>query len=432
MDQVLKDFALIIELIKNHTRNQSVITRNMRNFASSADRNVVSVLLVNLIWTVPWGLVQPFISPYFFELSKGDYFLTGLLNGLPFFTMIFSVFIFGWIVDKIGSKTVMVCGFLILLVFFLTLIAISDPFLFFVAYVVIYSLLSCFNPAILKYASLTDKEDIFGSLMASTSLGYFFGTVVSGFLFEPLGMNTLFFLALVTCILGLIMTLISHDLRSIPQKELTRSHPLSDSAISPSIISILFDSKILIVLFIIAILHGFQSGFSGMFITVYFIHELNAPALLIGVVFGMATLTGTAASHFSGKIGEKRGFKEVLVLCYLGYFCVWGSFIISTSNYFLPALFYMLPVYVGFFIAGPALVADHISESKRGTFMGILGASQNLGFAVGTILGGLFAGLQGSFRFNFGISAFFSLILIIIIVLFVKNGKDNRIRLQSP
>lgn len=431
----------MIELIIIYPKIPLVITRNMRKpskaslFISSLDRNVSSVLLVNMIWTIPWGLVQPFISPYFFELSKGDYFLTGLLNGLPFFTMIFSVFVFGWIVDKIGSKTVMVCGFLILLVFFLTLIAISDPVLFFIAYVVIYSLLGCFNPAILKYASLTDKEDIFGSLMASTSLGYFFGTVVSGFLFEPLGMNTLFFLALAACILGLVMTLFSHDLRPTPQKELIRSSPLSNSVNSPSIISILFDSKILIVIFIIAILHGFQSGFSGMFITVYFIHELNAPAFLIGVVFGMATLTGTAASHFSGKIGEKRGFKEILILCYIGYFCVWGSFIISTSDYFLPAIFYMIPVYIGLFIAGPALVADHISESRRGTFMGILGASQNLGFATGTILGGVFAGLQGTFRFNFGISAFFSLILIVIIILFVKNGKNSQNKLnklQSP
>ncbi|MFX0122596.1 MAG: MFS transporter [Candidatus Hodarchaeota archaeon] len=391
----------------------------------SLDRNIVSVLLVNLIWTIPWGLVQPFISPYFFELSKGDYFLTGLLNGLPYCTMIFSVFFFGWIVDKIGSKNVMIAGFIFFLVLFFTLLVITDPFLFFIDYVVITSLLACFNPAILKYASLTNKEDIFGSLMASTSLGYFFGTVVSGFLFDSLGMNTLFFLAFTACILGLILTIFSHDLRPVPQQDLSSNTPLSNNTASPSIASILFDSRILLVLFVIAILHSFQSGFSGMFITVYFIHELNAPALLIGIVFGIATLTGTAASHFSGKIGEKRGFKEILVICYIGYFFVWVSFIISPNDYFLPAILYMLPVYVGLFIAGPALVADRISESKRGTFMGILGASQNFGFATGTILGGVFAGFQGTFRFNFGISAFFSLILIIIIFLFVQNEKNN-------
>lgn len=391
---------------------------------SSLDRNVISVLLVNLIWTIPWGLVQPFISPYFFELSNGDYVLTGLLNGLPYCSMVFSVFLFGWIVDKIGSKNVMISGFLFFLVLFLTLLIITDPFLFFIDYIVIMSLLACFNPAVLKYASLTDKKDIFGSLMASTSLGYFFGTIVSGFLFEPLGMSTLFFLALTACLVGLILTLFSHDLRpTLQREELTKDSSQLNSANSPNIISILMDSKILIAVFIVAILHSFQSGFSGMFITVYFINELQAPALLIGVVFGIATLTGTAASHYSGKIGEKRGYKEILLLCYLGYFCVWGGFIISTDNYFLPAILYMLPVYVGLFIAGPALVANHVSESKRGTVMGILGASQNFGFAVGTILGGVFAGVQRTFKFNFGISAFFCLILILFIVFFVKNGK---------
>ncbi|MHA2244382.1 MAG: MFS transporter, partial [Candidatus Hodarchaeales archaeon] len=200
--------------------------RSVHLFPSSIDRNVASVLLMNLIWTIPWGLVQPFISPYFFDLSKGDYFLTGLLNGLPFVSMIFSVFIFGWIVDKFGSKTMMLTGFLIFLVYFLTLIVITDPLLFFIDYVVFNGLLACFSPAVLKYASLTDKKDIFGSLVASTSLGFFFGTIVSGVLYEPLGMNILFLLSFGICILGLTITLFSHDLRESPQKELpgNRSH----------------------------------------------------------------------------------------------------------------------------------------------------------------------------------------------------------------
>jgi DHA1 family multidrug resistance protein-like MFS transporter len=390
----------------------------------SLDRNVISVLLVNLIWTIPWGLVQPFISPYFFELSNGDFVLTGLLNGLPYCSMVFSVFLFGWIVDKIGSKNVMISGFFFLLILFLTLLVITDPVLFFIDYIIIMSLLACFNPAVLKYASLTDKKDIFGSLMASTSLGYFFGTVVSGLLFDSLGMSTLFFLALAACLVGLIMTILSHDLRPSFQEELSNDVSNVNSTSSPSVLSILLDSKILIAFFVIAILHSFQSGFSGIFITVYFIHELQAPALLIGVVFGMATLTGTAASHVSGRIGEKRGYKEILLLCYIGYFFVWESFIISTNNYILPALFYMLPVYVGLFIAGPALVANHVLESKRGTVMGILGASQNFGFALGTILGGIFAGMQETFKFNFGISALVTLILIVFILIFIKNGKN--------
>ncbi|MFW9905355.1 MAG: MFS transporter [Candidatus Thorarchaeota archaeon] len=390
----------------------------------SLDRNVVSVLLVNFIWTIPWGLVQPFISPYFFELSKGDYILTGLLNGLPYCTMVLSVFLFGLIVDQIGSKNVMISGFFFLLVLFLTLLIITDPILFFIDYIVIMCLLACFNPAILKYASLTDKKDIFGSLMASTSLGYFFGAIISGFLFDSLGMSTIFFLALVACFAGLIMTFISHDLRPTFQEEPTKDSSIFNNTSSPGIIPNLHDSKILIIFFIIAILHSFQSSFSGMFVTVYFIYELQAPALLIGVVFGIATLTGTAVSHIFGKIGEKSGYKEILLLCYIGYFGVWGSFIISTGSYILPALLYMLPVYVGLFIAGPALVADHVSESKRGAVMGMLGASQNFGFALGTILGGIFAGVQGTFRFNFGISAFVTLILIIFIFFFVKNGKQ--------
>ncbi|MFX0181746.1 MAG: MFS transporter [Candidatus Hodarchaeota archaeon] len=394
----------------------------MKSF-SSVDRNLVLVLLVNLFWTIPWGLVQPFISPYFFELSKGDYFLTGLLNGLPFFTMIFSVFIFGWIVDRVGSKTMMMIGFIVFFVLFLTLIIITDPFLFFIDYVIINSLLACFAPAMWKYASLTGKEDIYGSLGASTSLGYFFGVILSGFLYEPLGMNTLFFLSLGVCSLGLVLTFFTHDLKQTSQMSLTGNPLYSNNSPSSNITSTIIDSKILIVLFVVAILHNFQGSFAGMFVSVYFLDELHAPAVLIGLVFGMATLSGTVAAYFIGKIGEKRGFKEILIICYIGYLLVWISFVLSPNNYLLPAIFYTLPIYAGFIVAGPALVADHVSESKRGTFMGIFGASQNFGLAAGSILGGMFAGLQGTFKVNFGISIIFSLVLIIIVFFFIKNGR---------
>ena len=63
---------------------------------SSFDRNIVLILSINMVFTIPWGLIQPFISPYFFELTQGDYYLTGLLNGIPLMTMVVSVFAFGW------------------------------------------------------------------------------------------------------------------------------------------------------------------------------------------------------------------------------------------------------------------------------------------------------------------------------------------------
>ncbi|MHA2246535.1 MAG: MFS transporter, partial [Candidatus Hodarchaeales archaeon] len=197
----------------------------------------------------------------------------------------------------------------------------------------------------------------------------------------------------------------------------------SKASASPNTLSILFSTKILIVIFIIAILHGFQAGFSGMFISIYFLDELRAPALLIGVVFGTATLAGTIAAHYAGKIGKSRGFKEILIVCYFGYLFAWGSFFLSTDNYVLPAISYIFPIYVGLLVAGPALVSDHIPESRRGTFMGIFGTCQNLGFAVGSIFGGMFAGLQQSFRLNFGVSAVFSLLIIVSTILFVKNEK---------
>ena len=136
---------------------------------SSFERNMVLILAINMVFTIPWGLLQPFISPYFFELTQGDFFLTGLLNGIPTLTMVVSVFIFGWIVDRIGSKIMMVIGFVVFIILFLTLLVITDPLIFFIDYIILFSLLSCFNPAVLKYTSLLEtKINVFGTLAAST------------------------------------------------------------------------------------------------------------------------------------------------------------------------------------------------------------------------------------------------------------------------
>lgn len=392
-------------------------------YPSSLDRNISLILLINMVFTIPWGLIQPFISPYFFELTQGDYYLTGLLNGIPLMTMVVSVFVFGWIVDKIGSKIVMMAGFIIFIILFITLLLISDPLLFFIDYIILYSLLSCFNPAVLKYTSLLkSKINIFGALAASTSFGYFLGSYVGGNLFDIFGMDLLYFLGLLVCIFGFILVLFVTDLQNEEAISLPYSSNPNNSN-SQNILSILFSSRILMVLLIIGVIQSLQGSFAGMFFSVYFISELGAPASLLGLVFGIATLAGTFASHYAGKFGEKRGYKPILFICYVGYLLIWITMYFSVNDYVLPALAYTLPIYIGLMVTGPVIITKYVPEKRRGTFMGLFSGSQNLGFGIGTILGGVYAGIQQTIRFNFGVSAILSVILILFLLIAFKEEK---------
>ncbi|MHA2094033.1 MAG: MFS transporter, partial [Candidatus Hodarchaeales archaeon] len=392
-------------------------------YSSSLDKNIILILVINMIFTIPWGLIQPFIGPYFFDLTQGDYYLTGLLNGIPLLTMVVSVFVFGWIVDKIGSKIMMSAGFLIFITLFVTLLFITDPLLFFIDYIILSSLLSCFNPAVLKYTSLLEnKINVFGALAASTSFGYFLGSYVGGNLFDIFGMDLLYFLGLLICIVGFILVLFVKDFQTRDSNPLSDSSKNNDSN-SQSILSILLNSRILVVLFVISIIQALQGSFAGMFFSVYFISELGAPASLLGLVFGIATLTGTFASHYAGKIGEKRGYKPILFVCFIGYLFIWVTIYLSVDNFLFPALAYMLPIYIGLMVTGPVLITKHVPEKKRGTFMGIFSGSQNLGFGVGTILGGLYAGIQQTIRYNFGISAVITGILILILLIAFRENE---------
>jgi MFS family permease len=395
----------------------SLYSKIQNRYTSSLDRNIVLILVINMVFTIPWGLIQPFIGPYFFELTQGDYYLTGLLNGIPLLTMVVSVFVFGWIVDKIGSKIVLLAAFVIFMVLFVTLLFITDPMLFFIDYIVLNSLLSCFNPAVLKYTSLLkNKINVFGALAASTSFGYFLGSYVGGNLFDIFGMDLLYFLGLLICILGFFLVLLVKDLQTGDPNPLpTSSNSINSN--SRSILSILTNSRILIVLFVIALIQSFQGSFAGMFFSVYFISELGAPASVLGLVFGIATLAGTFASHFAGKFGEKRGYKPILFICFVGYLLIWVTIYLSVNNYIFPALAYMLPIYIGLMVTGPVLITKHVPERKRGTVMGIFSGSQNLGFGFGTILGGAYAGIQNTIRYNFGISAIITVLLIIVLLI---------------
>jgi len=406
-------------------------SRIQNRFPSSLDRNIILILAVNMVFTIPWGLIQPFIGPYFFELTQGDYYLTGLLNGIPPLTMVVSVFAFGWLVDRIGSKKILLAAFIIFIILFITLLVITDPVLFFIDYVVLYSLLSCFNPAVLKYTSLLKNNfNVFGALAASTSFGYFLGSYVGGNFYDIFGMDLLYFLGFLICILGFILVTRVTDLKtSDPTPSPTTSNPTSSN--SQGIFSILINSRILIVLFVISLIQSFQGSFGGMFFSVYFISELGAPASLLGLVFGIATLSGTFASHYAGKIGETRGYKPILLLCYVGYLLIWVTIFSSLNNYIVPAFAYMLPIYIGLMVTGPVLITKHVPETKRGTFMGIFSSSQNLGFGLGTIFGGVYAGIQNTIRFNFGISAIITVFLIVVLLIAFREN-NSEIKNKSP
>lgn len=387
------------------------------------DRSITLILVINMVFTIPWGLIQPFISPYFFDLTEGDFFLTGLLNGIPLLTMVGSVFVFGRIVDRIGSKVIMLVGFLIFIVLFITLLLITDPLIFFIDYVILYSLLSCFNPAVLKYTSLLkSKMNLFGALAASTSFGYFLGSYVGGNLLEEFGMELLYFLGLFVCILGVFFVLVIKDLKTVDSEpEINSSNQNNNN--SHSVLSILLNSRILQILFIISLIQALQGSFGGMLFSVYFTKELMAPASLLGLVFGIATLLGTGASYFAGILGEKRGYKPILLICFIGYFIIWITIFFSVDNYFPPALAYTLPIYIGLLVTGPVLISNNVPEKKRGTFMGIFSSSQNLGFALGTILGGYIASINDTIRYNFAIAAFVSVVLIIFLLIAFKEKK---------
>ncbi len=124
-------------------------------------------------------------------------------------------------------------------------------------------------------------------------------------------------------VLGFILVFLNRDLKSEEENNVQNPSSINPEELaSQNFLSILFKSRILVILFVIAMIQALQAGFAGSFFPVYFISELGAPASLLGLVFGITTLSGTIVAHYAGKIGEKRGYKPILFISYVGYLLV--------------------------------------------------------------------------------------------------------------
>lgn len=103
--------------------------------------------------------------------------------------------------------------------------------------------------------------------MAAISFGYFIGSYIGGILYDIFGIKILYLLGLGTCIIGLILTIRMRNIRQSEEnvKENLESNINDLTPSSHNLISTLKDSKLVVIIFIIAIIQTFQASFSGIF-----------------------------------------------------------------------------------------------------------------------------------------------------------------------
>ncbi|MBI2232558.1 MAG: MFS transporter [Candidatus Aenigmarchaeota archaeon] len=123
--------------------------------------------------------------------------------------------------------------------------------------------------------------------------------------------------------------------------------------------------------------------------------SLGAEPFQLGMLTATFALMSLIFAPFLGRLAEKKGRKNVILVCMAGYALSYLLFTFTNSL----AMAFVARGLQGFFTAGimtacVSLITDMSSESQRGKAMGLFGMTFSLGFIMGPAIGGFAAAIS--------------------------------------
>ncbi|MFX0090305.1 MAG: MFS transporter, partial [Candidatus Hodarchaeota archaeon] len=330
--------------------------------------------VTTFLFYVTQGSVWPFLNLYIYQTSQGDYFLTALITAIPAFIAIFSVGFWGWGIDKLKNNRVFaMIGVLSSALLYFLGIQISDAFLFFLTYSALCFFMNAFYPAYQSYVSLQSEQSdrAFSNVFAIASLGYFFGAIISGIVYDLEGMIILFQLAFILLILTGIIGVFGFKREKMDTVDNSEQYTVSNW-------KTVLKNPIVPILCIIVFFSQFSMMIANAYFSVY-ITEIGGGSFIVGSSIAVATLLGAFLLPFFGRFSEKIGRKPFIIFT-VGGFGIAGIIVYSIpSPVIVGYIWGAMPFYTGILAGGYALLSDACQKSDQGKAMGLFNAAFSLG-----------------------------------------------------
>ena len=228
-----------------------------------------------------------------------------------------------------------------------------------------------------------------GIMQSANICGGILGPLFGGVLAESFGMRTSFFIAAGTLFFITLVTL------------LCIKEPQVDKPIAPvntgkqSFYGTLLHDKSIRMLMLCTGLTNMVILLLQPIMTLYIGQLLGSDdnlLLISGLVFSLSGIAGAIAAPIWGRQGQVKGFfyTEVISLCAAGTL-ISAQFIPDTIVPFAILQFCVGLGFSGIFPSANAMVVNHTDPNERGTAFGLIFSAQQIGGAVGPILGGIIA-----------------------------------------
>ncbi len=351
--------------------------------------SIVGILVGFALFHSSMSLFWQFGSYYLYTgIGETQFFLIGLVGGLPILVGISSLYLWGALSDRWQQrKPFMIIGFAAMTLAFIAYLFVRDT----IGFLLVTCLANLFGMTAVPMANtyLTEvqkqKGGAVGLLLATNSFGWAFGAFGGAILFDMIQMSGLFALgAVFYCVGGIIVGVF---VREVPYQELKSTD--SEDSSNPPTQENPFQLPIRF-LFILALTMGLSNigvnAFSHFF-GIFLISEIGGTPGLVGLANGFAALLGLVFTLAAGYSSDRIGRKPILLVGLLGYTIFMGIYFFIVDP-LIATVLWVIPLYPLAYTAGLSSAADVSHPTLRGRAIAIVSTAYQLGGGIGPIIGG--------------------------------------------
>jgi DHA1 family multidrug resistance protein-like MFS transporter len=366
--------------------------------------NLNAIFVAQLLAIVAFSLRAPFLPFFLGDLGLTDTdqqaLWSGYINAVGAGVMAITAPIWGMVADRRGRKPMLVRAQLSAFCTIGLMALATEPWHLLALRMIEGALTGTVVAATALVAASVPKDRLgFGLGLIQTAVfsGSALGPLFGGLLADNLGYRPTFGIASGMMLAGALVTIFIVQERFTPQPKrpqgAKRERPWS-VLLAPALLS----------LAVVMLILRFSSAAIQPIMPLFVEHlagTVKHTSSLAGITLGVLGVTSAISSIYMGKLGDKRGHRQILIVSTLGAGLIYIPMAISHHPWHLILLQAIFGIFAGGMIpAANALVAMQTAPEKRGVVYGVMAAAQSVGGFLGPLAGAIFAAWFG-FRVTF-------------------------------
>jgi DHA1 family multidrug resistance protein-like MFS transporter len=361
----------------------------MRRRTDLNNHPLLLICLSQLCVSIGRNLVNP-ILPLYVSSFNVSYTVVGLVMSSFGMSRIFVEIPGGALTDRMGRKPIILLGYLLSITSHLIAGFAQTPLELAVSRMLMGTgsalMLTAGTVYVTERATKDARTRDLARFQSTLSIAGIVGPTLGGLISDTLGTRSIFFVAAVVSIIGVLLVLMIRSAEDISRPE----EEASPSTIS--IIDIMKDRRMIVLSASCFMMFFLFSSIRGTMIPVYGTDVLKLSAVEIGLVFSLTSATTVVGLVFlTHRLEGHLGRAQVLVLA----LCVNSITVvlISFASNMMTLSAFVIPLGLGLSMLQPtifAMISDYAEPGNRGLTMGISRTVAAFGIVIGpTMVGGL-------------------------------------------